>query len=47
MGLTKRMCELATIYKSKKIENSKYSIVRFGNVINSNGSLLPILKNKF
>ena len=46
MGLTKRMCELVTIYKSKKIENSKYSIVRFGNVINSNGSLLPILKKK-
>jgi FlaA1/EpsC-like NDP-sugar epimerase len=46
MGLTKRMCELSTIFKSKEANNGKYSIVRFGNVINSNGSLLPILKGQ-
>lgn len=47
MGASKRVCELL-IYKYKYSSKNKfnYSIVRFGNVINSSGSVLPIFKKQ-
>ena len=46
MGLTKRICELLTLNESLKNTKTDYLIIRFGNVVNSNGSLLPILKKQ-
>ena len=40
MGVTKRLAELYCL--GEKIEKTKVSIVRFGNVIDSSGSVLPI-----
>ncbi len=47
MGASKRVCELL-IYKYKYSSKNRfnYSIVRFGNVINSSGSVLPIFKKQ-
>ncbi len=47
MGASKRVCELL-IYKYKYSSKNRfnYSIVRFGNVINSTGSVLPIFKKQ-
>ena len=42
MGASKRICELLIISKNLKINKNLFSIVRFGNVINSRGSVLPI-----
>lgn len=45
MGATKRICEL--LVSRKAIEShGKYCAVRFGNVLGSSGSLIPILKNQ-
>jgi FlaA1/EpsC-like NDP-sugar epimerase len=43
MGMTKRICEIIILYFTQ-IKNSKthFSFVRFGNVIGSSGSVLPI-----
>ena len=47
MGVTKRLAELSCLYLSiyKNIE-TKVSIVRFGNVLESSGSVVPIFKNQ-
>ncbi len=49
MGLTKRICEIILMYYSenfiKKGENT-YFIVRFGNVFESSGSVIPIFKEQ-
>lgn len=44
MGATKRMCEL--IVSSMNGNGTKYSAVRFGNVLDSNGSVIPIFKKQ-
>lgn len=45
MGATKRVCEmLVTLAGHKK--NKNYCSVRFGNVLGSSGSLVPLLKNQ-
>jgi len=44
MGLTKRCGEIITYLFSQKTNDRNYSIVRFGNVIGSSGSLLEILR---
>lgn len=45
MGSTKRVCELLTsLYGYKKKKN--YSSVRFGNVLGSSGSLIPLLQKQ-
>ena len=47
MGETKKFCELILqSYYSKFNYNNKMTIVRFGNVINSNGSVLPLFKKQ-
>lgn len=44
MGATKRMCELTVQEYGKKYSATKYCAVRFGNVLGSNGSVIPIFK---
>tara|TARA_B100000963_G_scaffold119478_1_gene104099 strand:+ start:29909 stop:31687 length:1779 start_codon:yes stop_codon:yes gene_type:complete len=47
MGASKRVCELLMYkYKYSSKNRFNYSIVRFGNVINSTGSVLPIFKKQ-
>ena len=47
MGYSKSFCEKILIYLSKKNNlNNVIKIVRFGNVINSDGSVLPIFENQ-
>ena len=59
MGATKRFAEQILQYYAEKIKNNqsinnksfnkltKFSIVRFGNVLGSSGSVVLYLKNKF
>ena len=45
MGATKRMCEM--IVQSASVwGNTKYSATRFGNVLGSNGSVIPIFREQ-
>ena len=46
MGSTKRICELILQGLSKKNPKIKLSIVRFGNVLGSSGSVVPIFKDQ-
>lgn len=46
MGKTKRLIENYISYIQKKYTNTSFSVVRFGNVINSNGSVIPIFENQ-
>ncbi|WP_278683936.1 polysaccharide biosynthesis protein, partial [Paraclostridium bifermentans] len=44
MGASKRACELVIEHMNKVAKNTKYMAVRFGNVLGSNGSVIPIFK---
>lgn len=47
MGYSKRVCEKILIYLNKKYNlKNVFKIVRFGNVINSDGSVLPLFENQ-
>ena len=51
MGASKRLCELIIKYYSDKIKNntscnSIFSIVRFGNVLGSSGSVVPLFSEQ-
>lgn len=45
-GMSKAICETLVIEKSKYILDIKFVCVRYGNVLNSRGSIIPILENK-
>jgi len=45
-GLAKAMAECAIIEKSLYIKNFKFVNIRYGNVLNSRGSIIPILHEK-
>ena len=46
MGATKSFAEMIIRYWNDKSKNSKYSAVRFGNVLGSNGSVIPLFKKQ-
>lgn len=46
MGASKRICEMLVYEKSQKTASTKYFTVRFGNVLNSNGSVIPLFQKQ-
>lgn len=46
MGASKRICEMLIFEKSLTAKNTKFFTVRFGNVVNSNGSVIPLFKKQ-
>lgn len=44
MGASKRACELVIEHMNRVSKNTKFMAVRFGNVLGSNGSVIPIFK---
>ncbi len=46
MGATKRICEMIIQSMDKKYQNTDYVAVRFGNVLGSNGSVIPLFKRQ-
>ena len=45
MGATKRMCEMIVQTMNNR-SKTEYVAVRFGNVLGSNGSVIPLFKNR-
>jgi len=46
MGASKRLAEMIVQSKNEKSVNTKYCMVRFGNVINSSGSVVPLFRKQ-
>ena len=46
MGASKRICELISSLYSNKTNKTKFIITRFGNVLGSSGSVIPIFLNQ-
>lgn len=46
MGASKRICEMLVYEKSLYSPHTKFTAVRFGNVLNSNGSVIPLFKKQ-
>lgn len=46
MGCTKRITEIIVQYMNGKSQSTEYAAVRFGNVLGSHGSVIPIFKKQ-
>ncbi len=46
MGASKRVCEMMVYEKAMKSNHTKFTAVRFGNVMGSNGSVIPLFKRQ-
>ena len=46
MGATKRICEMIIQTIGRHSKNTKFVAVRFGNVLGSNGSVIPLFKKQ-
>ncbi|MDD2426821.1 MAG: nucleoside-diphosphate sugar epimerase/dehydratase [Eubacteriales bacterium] len=46
MGATKRMCEIITLALNKVFKSTNFAAVRFGNVLGSNGSVIPLFERQ-
>ena len=46
MGLSKRIAELIVQNQSNNPKNTCFSMVRFGNVLGSSGSVVPLFKKQ-
>ena len=44
MGATKRMCEMIVLSRAAEQHKTSFSCTRFGNVLGSNGSVIPLFK---
>ena len=46
MGASKRLAEMVVQSKNEQAKGTKYCMVRFGNVINSSGSVVPLFRKQ-